>query len=55
MKKQSKDDEIVRTTIRIPRTLWNTAKHRAIEERIPVQDLVIRALTSYVLRKGGRS
>jgi len=46
-----KEKEIVRTTIRVPRSLWDATKHRAIEERIPVQDLVIRALTSYVLKK----
>jgi hypothetical protein len=53
--KQTQDAEIVRTTIRVPRSLWDAAKHRAIEERIPVQDLVIRALTSYVIKKGGRA
>lgn len=47
-------DEIVRTTIRVPRKLWDAAKHCAIEERLPLQDLVIKALESYV-KKGGRS
>ena len=40
-RRQTKGDEIVRTTIRVPRALWDAAKHRAIEERIAVQDLVI--------------
>ena len=52
--RQAKEAEIVRTTIRVPRKLWDAAKHRAIEERLPLQDLVIRALEGYV-KKGGRS
>ena len=52
--KQAKESEIVRTTIRVPRNLWDAAKHRAIEDHLPVQDLVIKALENYV-KKGGRS
>lgn len=52
--RQSKDIEIVRTTIRVPRHLWDQTKHRAIEERLPLQDLIIRALGSYLKTKAGR-
>ena len=52
--RRAEQEEIVRTTIRVPRKLWDAAKHRAIEERLPLQDVVIKALESYV-RKGGRS
>ena len=51
--RQARDVEIVRTTIRVPRTLWDQCKHHAIEERLPVQDLVIKALQAYV-KKGGQ-
>jgi predicted DNA binding CopG/RHH family protein len=56
MKRKKVDDaatNIVRTTLRVPRHLWTAARHQALEEGIPVQDLVIRALTAH-LKKGGR-
>jgi predicted DNA binding CopG/RHH family protein len=53
-KRRAEQADIVRTTIRVPRRLWEAAKHRAIEERLPLQDLVIKALQNYV-KKGGRS
>lgn len=47
------DNAIVRTTIRVPRSLWDAAKHRAIEERCDQQDLVIRALKQYLGKEPG--
>jgi predicted HicB family RNase H-like nuclease len=49
-----KGEEIVRTTLRVPRKLWDEVRHRAIKDHLSLQDLVIRALTEYV-KKGGRA
>jgi hypothetical protein len=57
MKQQTKgaDEEIVRTTIRVPRSLWDAVRHRAIDDNSDAQELVIRALQHYLKQKGGRS
>jgi hypothetical protein len=57
MKQQDKstDGEIVRTTIRVPRSLWDAVRHRAIDDNSDAQELVIRALQQYLRQKGGRS
>ena len=49
------DEEVVRTTIRVPRSLWDAVKHRAIDESADAQELVIRALQQYLNKKGDRS
>jgi hypothetical protein len=49
------DEEIVRTTIRVPRSLWDAVRHRAIDDNSDAQELVIRALQQYLKQKGGRS
>ena len=54
MKRGPQQGEIVRTTLRVPRPLWDSLKHRAIEERMSLQDLVNRALEEYVKRGGRR-
>jgi hypothetical protein len=56
MKQQTKGtgEEIVRTTIRVPRSLWDAVRHRAIDENSDAQELVIRALQQYLKQKGGR-
>jgi len=46
------DDTTVKTTIRVPRKLWDRAKIRSIQEHVSVQELVIAALQSYL--KEGR-
>jgi len=51
-KKQDKE-EIVRTTLRVPRDLWERAKHAAIKERVSLQEMFNQALAEY-LKKGGR-
>ena len=57
MKRQTEgtDEEIVRTTIRVPRSLWDAVRHRAIDENSDAQELVIRALRQYLKQKGGQS
>ena len=54
MKKREKQaEEIVKTTLRLPRTLSDAVKHRAIDEGCSLQELVERALRAY-FKKGGR-
>lgn len=55
MKKQTKgtDEEIVRTTIRVPRDVLDKAKIQAIREQTSLQELILKAMQSYL--KGGRS
>jgi hypothetical protein len=57
MKQQTKRsaEEIVRTTIRVPRSLWDAVRHRAIDDNSDAQELVVRALQQYLKQKGGRS
>jgi hypothetical protein len=47
-------DRIIRTTIRLPLSLLNAAKHRGIDEGTSFQDVVIAALEHYLGKKGGR-
>lgn len=47
-----KEEEIIRTTLRVPRSLWDQVRHRAIIDRLSLQDLVIQALTEYVKKRG---
>lgn len=42
-----KSEQIIRTTIRVPEKLWDQARHQAIDEKVSLQDLVIRALVKY--------
>lgn len=51
-KKQTPD--VIKTTIRVRRDLWNAALHRGIDENLSQQEIVERALEAY-LKKGGRS
>lgn len=56
MKKLRADtDPIVRTTVRLPLSLLNAAKHRGIDDGQPLQEVIIRALEQYLRKqKGGR-
>jgi predicted HicB family RNase H-like nuclease len=42
------NEQIIRTTIRVPQKLWDQARHKAIDEGLSLQDLVIKALVKYV-------
>ena len=53
MAKQVEDD-LVRTTIRLPQSLLAATKHKAIDEGSSLQDVIIRALEQYLSKKGGR-
>jgi hypothetical protein len=45
-------EEIVRTTLRMPRPLWEKVQHRAIDEHKGIAELVLDAVVEY-LKKGG--
>jgi len=48
-------DPIIRTTVRLPQSLLNTAKHRGIDDGQPLQEVIIQALEQYLgKQKGGR-
>ncbi|MGA3090564.1 MAG: hypothetical protein ABSD75_18280 [Terriglobales bacterium] len=46
------NEQIIRTTIRVPQRLWDLARHTAIDEKMSLQDLVIKALVKYVENAG---
>ncbi len=57
MKKPPQPDNnpIVRTTIRVPQSLLNAAKHRGIDDGQALQEVIIQALEQYLgKQKGGR-
>ena len=56
MKQRSKgaNDGIVKATVRLPRSLWDAVRHRAIDEGCDAQEVVERALEYYLKQKGGR-
>jgi predicted HicB family RNase H-like nuclease len=54
MKEQKGDEEIVKTTLRLPKSLSDKVKHAAIDEGCSQQELVERALRTYFKQKGGR-
>ena len=55
MKKKAQSiEKIVKTTPQVPHPLWTSARIRALEEGIPVQDLVVQAISDYV-KKGGKA
>jgi hypothetical protein len=43
--------DIVKTTIRVPKALWDKVRHRAIDLDISAEAVVIQALSDFV--KGG--
>jgi hypothetical protein len=48
-----KPGPLARVTTRLPRKLWDEVQHRAIDEHIPLAELIAKALTEY-LKKAGR-
>ena len=54
-KQQADADPIVRTTLRLPQSLLNAAKHRGIDDGQTLQEVIIRSLERYLSKqKGGR-
>ena len=54
MAKQVAKEPVIRTTIRLPKSLLNAAKHRGIDDGQSFQEVAIRALEQYLGKKGGR-
>lgn len=48
------EDVVVKTTIRLPQSLLNAAKHRAIDDGEDFQDVVVHALEQYLGKRSGR-
>jgi hypothetical protein len=46
--------DIVKTTIRVKRELWNAVLHHSIDENLTLQEIVERSLESYLKRGGGK-
>jgi predicted DNA binding CopG/RHH family protein len=54
-KRRWEDDSIVKTTLRLPQSLLNAAKHRGIDDGQSLQEVIVRALEQYLgKQKGGR-
>ena len=47
-----REEETVKTSLRLPDDLWKAARIKAIEQGLDAQDIVAEALRQY-LRKGG--
>lgn len=47
-----KAEEIIKTTIRVPKQLWDKVRIRAIEQNTSAEALVVKALGE-LLRRGG--
>jgi hypothetical protein len=54
MAKPNNLEPIVKTTFRIPKSLVNAAKHRAIDDGTDMNTVVVRALEQYLGKKGGK-
>jgi len=51
---KSKDKELVKTTLRIPKKIFQQAKIWAVKEERNLQDVVTEALESYLKKKEGK-
>ncbi len=46
-------DPTVRTTVRLPQSLLNAAKHRGIDDGQALQEVITRALEQYLGKRKG--
>ena len=53
-KEQKPDPDVVKTTIRVRRDLWNAVMHRSIDENRSLQAILELALEQYLKRGEGR-
>jgi hypothetical protein len=53
MAPKGKKQESVKTTLRLPRTLWDEIRIKAIKDGVTAQDMVINALSAFL--KGGKA
>jgi len=47
-----RDEAVVKTTLRVPQSLWQKAKIRSVKDRVSFQSLMLEALRAYL--KGER-
>ena len=52
-KRPSEGDPIVKTTLRLPQSLLNAAKHRGIDDGQSLQAVIVRALEQYLGKQRG--
>lgn len=53
-KPKQEEVKVVKTTIRVPRALWDAVRRRAIDERSSAQEIIDRALRAYLKRAKGK-
>jgi hypothetical protein len=54
-KRPAENDPIIKTTLRLPLSLLNAAKHRGIDDGQSLQGVIVRALEQYLgKQKGGQ-
>jgi hypothetical protein len=51
---KQKTEPLARATMRLPQSLWDAVRHRAVDEHATLAELVAKALREY-LKKGGRA
>ena len=51
---KTKKPELVKTTLRLPKKIFQEAKIRAVLEERNLQEIVAEALESYLKKKGGK-
>jgi hypothetical protein len=56
MKKKAKaaKEEVVSSTLRLPRELWTRINHIAVDKRLSMAQAVIQAVAEYCDREGGK-
>jgi predicted transcriptional regulator len=45
--------EVIKTTIRVPKQMWQRVQHLAIDNEVSAERVVVEALTAYLRAKGG--
>ena len=51
MKKANPKEEIIQSTLRLPRPLWEQINHIAVDKRLSMAQAVIQAITEYCKRE----
>ncbi len=51
MKKANPKEEIIQSTLRLPRPLWEQINHVAVDKRLSMAQAVIQAITEYCKRE----
>jgi hypothetical protein len=54
-KAKRSESEVVKTTVELPADLWRAAKIRAMDERVDLRTILIRALEGFLSRQPAAS